>query len=218
MSKWKLSPKITVIREVFPCAAMHRSHFVFHCWKIFLNVISVTVRSAVCDSFWISSTSQNGCPLTSSSYGRTVRSPNVPNKSLNHPIHPIWHFANLDCSPLWKWSWRSFVLRWLTRFKKNYRQHSWLSQKVHLKKYSNSGKRGETGALQHRGTTSSVTVISGLNFHLDVFYGRNLGTLWSHLVYFEWCNLYNQFAYATITERNTTKKKLFGITKNTKTR
>ncbi len=34
---------------------MHRFHHVFHCWIIFLNVISATAWSAACDSFWISS-------------------------------------------------------------------------------------------------------------------------------------------------------------------
>ncbi len=53
--KKKLGPRITVVLGVVPLRCNALSHLVFHCWKMFLNIlVSVTAWSATCDSFWIS--------------------------------------------------------------------------------------------------------------------------------------------------------------------
>ncbi len=129
----------------------------------------VTTQSSACDSFWISSILSNS---TSFSYEGTVRSRTMPNQSLINPIWLIWHHATSDRSFIWKGRWRAAILRGLKRFKRNCKQHSRLSQELHSEKFSSNRKRGGSGALQCRRTTSRVAVILSLTFFKTKSYDK----------------------------------------------
>ncbi len=139
MSKWKLSPKITITLKVVP---LHGNASVPPCFPQLENFSECNFYDSqeCCLRFLLNQSSQNGRPSTSFSYEGTVQSRRVPNQSLVNPIWLIWHLATLDCFLVWKWSWRAAVLIWMKRFKRNHRQHSRRSQKRHSQKFSSSGK------------------------------------------------------------------------------